>query len=611
MTARRNVFIALLAIAAGVIVFRLAQIQLVQGDVFADAARNNQIVLIPVSAPRGQIVDRRGSVLVRSRPSFVCALIPSEVRDVEATLRSLASVLEVDEAQLRKRLLHHRGITYTSFAEIETNEPYGPIILANNLSPAQTARLAESLSALPGVDLEEQPIRDYPLGESGAHLFGYVGAITESEYAAHKHQGYSPNDFIGKDGIEFTYERYLRGHVGGQQIEVNAAGEVVRALEPTEPIPGDTLVTTIDARLQRIVEKNLRAELSHWGAIKGRELAGAVVAIDPNDGGILAMASAPAFNPNDFATPLSPETFARYINDPLQPLYNRAIAAASPTGSTFKMISGSGAISAGVIEPNQILYDSGSWDCHGQKFTDVVSGGLGQTDFVHALAASSDGYFYQLGDRLGHDRLRYYALQFGLNAKLGIDLPGEYPGNWPTEEWTQRTYGKDYHLEPSDVCQLAIGQGAMQATPLQIVDALAVVLNGGILYRPRVVGAIRDPNGKIVKQFAPETIRHVDVSPESLREAKAGMDMVTEKIGTAYGFAIPGLPYGGKTGTAETGVGGSGSNTTWFIAYAPSDHPTIALAVYMERSGGYGATVAGPVAQHILADYFGKTLPPL
>jgi penicillin-binding protein 2 len=610
-TARLAAFIATLALALVAVVARLVQIQLEQGETFAAAASANQIQLIPISAPRGLIVDRNGVVMVRSRPSFVCALIPSEVDSIDTTLHDLAGVLHVDEAKLRRRLYHHLGVDYAGFDQLLAAEPNGPVILASDLTPAQTAQLAESESSIPGVDLEEQPVRNYPLAKIGAHVFGYVGAITEDEYRARKNQGYSPNDVVGKDGLEETYDRWLRGRLGGQQIEVNSAGVLVRRLKPVDPIPGNTLVTTIDVRLQRILDANLHAELELRGKQVGHPLAGAAVVIDPQTGGILAMASQPAYDPNDFATAISARKFDAYLNDPLQPLYNRAIGAASPTGSTFKMVTGSGAISSGVIGKDQILYDSGSWYCHGVTFRDIVSGGLGETDFIKALAASSDGYFYQLGDRLGHQRLRYYALQYGLAERLGIDLPGEYPGNWPTEEWVQRTYGKDYHLEPSDVCQLAIGQGSMQATPLQIADVLATVLNGGTLYRPHIVAEIRSPRGAVVKTFDHEIIRQVDVTDESLREVKAGMDLVTSPIGTGYGLAIPGLPFGGKSGTAETGVGGSGRNTTWFVAYAPSAHPTIAMAVYMEKTGGYGASVPGVVAQHTIADYFGKKLPPI
>jgi penicillin-binding protein 2 len=603
-------FVAVLAFALVAIVVRLADVQLVQGESFAAAARANQIQVIPVAAPRGLIVDRHGVVLVRSRPSFVCALIPSEVKDVDKVLSTLSDVLGIPVAKLQHRLLHHHDKNYENFDQVVTYEPYGPVILATDLTPVQTARLAEAQSDLPGVDMEEQPVRNYPYGKTGAHLFGYVGVIDQDEYQARKRMGYSPNDVTGKDGLENAYDRELHGRAGGEQVEVNASGALVRRLNSLDPVPGDTLRTTIDWRLQKIVEKNLAAQLAKWGRGRGERLSGAVVVIDPWSGGILALASMPEFDPNEFATPIDEKKYNRLLSDKLKPLYDRAIGAASPTGSTFKMVTGSGAISSGVIQPNQVLYDSGAWACHGVVFRDIAAGGLGTVGFVRALAASSDGYFYQLGYRLGNDRLRYYATQYGLGSKLGVDLPGEYPGNWPTEEWTQKTYGAGYHLEPSDACQLAIGQGAMQATPLQMANIVATVVNGGTLYKPHIVQEIRSPRGKVLRRDGGEVIRKVNVTAESLREVRAGMAQVTMPWGTAAGLAIDGLPYSGKTGTAET-EGGRGANTTWFVAYAPSDHPKIAMAVYMEKTGGYGASVAAPIAQHVIAEYFGKNIPPI
>jgi penicillin-binding protein 2 len=608
--ARIITFVALLVCALVTIVARLIQVQIVQGESYAAAARANQVQVIPVAAPRGLILDRHGTVLVRSRPSFVCALVPSEVGDIGKTLAMLSNVLNVPLAKLQRRLLHHHGKNYKNFDEVRTYEPAGPVILASDLSAAQTARLAESQSDLPGVDIEEQPVRNYPYAKIGAHLFGHVGVIDEDEYNARKRLGYSPNDVVGKDGLESAYDPWLHGRAGGEQVEVNASGEPVRRLKPLDPIPGDTLVTTIDWRLQKIAEKNLGAMLSKWGKARGRRLSGALVVLDPWTGGVLALVSMPAFDPNKFATPIDPTTYGSLLSDKLNPLYDRAIGAASPTGSTFKMVTGSGAISSGVIKPNQVLYDSGAWNCHGVLFRDIAAGGLGSTAFVRALAASSDGYFFQLGYRLGHERLRRYAREFGVGSRLGIDIPGEYAGNWPTEEWTQKTFGPGYHLEPSDVCQLAIGQGAMQATPLQMANITATVANGGTLYRPHVVAAIRSPRGRALKTFDHQIIRKVAVTAESLREVRAGMSKVTDPGGTGYGLAIDGLPFAGKTGTAET-EGGRGPNTTWFVAYAPSDHPKIALAIYVEKSGGYGASVAGPIAQHIFAEYFGRKIPPM
>jgi penicillin-binding protein 2 len=609
-TLRIITFVAVLLGCLLAIVGRLIQVQILQGDAFAAASRANQVQVIRVAAPRGLIRDRHGTVIVRSRPSFVCALVPSEIVDVDKTLATLSGVLRIPVVKLQHRLFHHHGKNYKTFDEVRTNEPNGPIILASDLTAAQTARLAEAQSDLPGIDIERQPVRNYPYGKMGAHLFGYVGVIDEDEYKARKGSGYSPNDVVGKDGLENVYDRWLHGRAGGEQVEVNASGALVRRLTPLDPVPGDTLVTTINWRLQQIVEKHLAAQLHKWGKVRGRQLAGAVVVLDPWTGGVLALASMPEFDPNKFATPIDLTTYGNLLSDKLSPLYNRAIGAASPTGSAFKMVTGSAAISSGVIKPHQVLYDSGAWNCHGVLFRDIAAGGLGSVEFVRALAASSDGYFYQLGYRLGHERLRHYATQYGVGSRLGIDLPGEYTGNWPTEEWTQRTFGAGYHLEPSDVCQLGIGQGAMQATPLQMANIVATVVNGGTLYRPHIVAEIRSPHGRILKRFDHEVIRKVDVTAESLREVRAGMAKVTDPGGTGYGLAIEGLRFAGKTGTAET-EGGHGPNTTWFVAYAPSDHPKIALAVYMEKTGGYGATIAAPVAQHIIAEYFGRNIPPI
>ncbi|MDQ6826883.1 MAG: penicillin-binding protein 2 [Candidatus Eremiobacteraeota bacterium] len=598
---RIGCFITCIALAVVGIVARLFWVQIIHGQEFRQAARANQIRLIPIAAPRGTMFDRSGTVLVRNRPSFVVALIPSDVYDLDSELRELSKTIFVPEAALRKQVFHHRGINYRNFEQLQTYEPYGPVILARDLSVAQMARLAEKQSRLSGVDLEAQPVRNYPMNTFGSHVFGYVGQITETEYKALRRRGYSPNDVVGKDGLEATYDSYLRGIAGGEQVEVDAQGQVFRHLGKRASVPGNSLVLTIDARLQTIAERALQNEVKVWG--HGRRLSGAVVVEDPYTGGILAMASYPNFNPNDFATGIKPAKFAYYILDPWRPLYNRAIGAATPTGSTFKLVTGSGALSAPVVRVREVVYDSGAWNCHGALFRDLAAGGLGPTTFIRALAASSDGYFYQMAYRLGHQRLRFYALQYGLNAKLGIDLPGEYEGNWPTNAWSLKVTGLP--LEPSDVCILGIGQGAMQATPLQMANIVSTVVNGGTLYRPHLLRAIRDPRGRIIERFRSQIIRHVRVTKAALQAVRAGMAQVTDPGGTAYGLAIEGLPLGGKTGTVETD-GGSGSNTTWFVAYAPADRPKLAMAVYMEKSGGYGAQVAAPIARQILVEYFHK-----
>ncbi|HEX4012616.1 MAG TPA: penicillin-binding protein 2 [Candidatus Cybelea sp.] len=599
---RMVAFCAILVLALGGLIGRLVVLQLVDGQRYRAAAAANQIRLIPVAAPRGMIYDRHGAIMARSSPSFVVGLIPSEVRDARAELATLSQLVGVDDATLWERLLHHRGVEYRSFAEVEAYEPYGPVVLAANLPVATVARLSEVLADLPGVDLEVQPIRDYPQGPVASHLIGYVGAITQEEYERRKHQGYTPNDVIGKDGLEFAYDRYLRGVPGGQRVVVDATGAVVSAIKlgSKPPIAGDALITNVDWRLQRIAESALAAGLRASG--HGRRLSGAVVAEDPWTGGILALASYPNYNPNDFAANRW-KRVAYDLTDSSQPLFDRAIAAATPTGSTFKMVTGSAALTEGVVKVDQIVDDTGGWDCGGYYARDIAAGGLGNTTFVPALAASSDGYFFRLAWWLGNARLRKYALAFGLDSKTGIDLPGENEGNWPTNAWEMRAFGVP--MEPSDACFLGIGQGAMQATPLQMDNVASAVINGGTLYKPQIVHEIRGPDGGVVQRFSPQIIRQVPVTDAALAAVREGMAKVTDPGGTAYGLAIDGLPFSGKTGTVET-AGGNGPNTTWFIAWAPTAHPKLTLAVFVDRSGGYGATVAAPIAREILVKYFNK-----
>lgn len=594
-------FVAITLLALLVVLVRLVQVQLVHGEEYRAAAQANQIRLIPVAAPRGLIYDRSGLVVVRSRPEFVVALIPSLVKDVDAELTTVAQTIGVPVADLRRQLLHHHGVNYKNFDEVAAYEPYGPVILAQDIPVAKVSRLSELLNDLPGVDVEVQAVRNYPYGSMGSAVFGYVGQITPDEFKRLRAQGYSLNDVVGKDGIEYTYDKYLRGQPGGQRIVVDSQSQVVPSvkLPPKQPVPGDKIVLNVDWRLQEIADQALADGVRAWTGGK-RRLGAAVAILDPWSGRVLALASYPSFDPNAFASD-DYKKIARYLLDPMDPLFDRAIAAATPTGSTFKMITGSAALTSGVVKLNENVYDSGAWNCYGAEFEDIAAGGIGNTTFIHALAASSDGYFYQMGWRLGNDRLRKFAQYYGIGQKTGIDLPGEFAGNYPTNAWMLKVAGVP--LEPSDVCSLAIGQGALEATPLQMANVESAVVNGGTLYKPQVVAQIRDPQGRIVKTFTPQVIRHVPVTPESLKAVRAGMDQVTEPWGTAYGLKIAGLPYGGKTGTAET-ANGSGANTTWFVAYAPANHAKLAMAVFVDRSGGYGASVAAPIAREIMVKYF-------
>jgi len=595
-------FVVCLFIALVVLIVRLIQVQIVHGEEYRAAAQANQIRLIPVAAPRGLIFDRNGKAVVRSRPSFVVAVIPSVVKDPKSELQTIAQTIGVPFPKLWKTLFHHHGVNYTSFDQIAVYEPYGPVILAEDLPVAKVARLSEILTDLPGVDLEVQAHRNYPYHGYGSAVFGYVGQITPEEYKSLRSKGYSPNDVVGKDGIEYVYDQYLRGQPGGQRVVVDAAGQVVPDVKmpSRRPISGDSIHLNIDWRLQAITEAALAHGIQSWAG--KRKVGGAVAILDPWSGAVLALASYPNYDPNDFADN-NWKKVAYDLTDASQPLFNRAISAATPTGSTFKMVTGSAALTERVVRVNENVYDSGYWNCYGAEFRDIAAGGLGNTAFVRALAASSDGYFYQMGYRLGNQRLRKYALLFGLGSKSGIDLPGEYEGLFADNAYMLKVAGLP--LEPADVCSLAIGQGPMEATPLQMANIVSAVVNDGTLYRPRVLAEVRDPYGKLIKTNPPQIIRHVPVTHEALAAVRQGMSEVTDPGGTAYGLAIDGLPFGGKTGTAET-AGGSGPNTTWFVAYAPVAHPKLAMAVFVDRSGGYGAQVAAPIAREIMVKYFNK-----
>ncbi|MDE2572479.1 MAG: penicillin-binding protein 2 [bacterium] len=601
-------FVAIIAAIVVALVWRLIQVQLVHGAEYEAAARANQIRQIEIAAPRGLVYDRHGTVIARSRPSFVLAVIPSQVSDSKATIAKLAALIGRPPSELWQRLLHHRGVNYRSFDELQVYEPYGPVILARELRPDQVARLVEGSEDLPGIDVEVQPVRDYPYGGEASHLLGHVGQISEEEYQHLKHMGYSPNDVIGKDGLESVYDRYLRGKPGGKRVVVDAQGKVVRDIGYADPKPGDSIVTSLDWKLQSYLETAMKRELARQGKLAGRRLAGAAVAVDPNTGGVLALVSMPNYDPNAFSDGISAKQYTAYVTDRLRPLYDRAIGAATATGSTFKPLVAAGALASHVITADQIFYDGGRYACHGAVFHGFENEALGSINMYQAIAASDDVYFYHLGDLLGHQRLAYWAHQFGLAEKTGVDLPGEYEGNWPTNAWMMKVYGLP--MEPSDSCILAIGQGAMEATPIQMANAVAAIANGGTLWRPHVVTQIRNGQGKVVRTNEPTAIRHLSIPPQDLAVVRKGMSMVTGAGGTAFGLTIPGLAYGGKTGTVETD-GGNGPNTTWFECFAPVDHPRVAIAVYMERTGGYGSTVAAPVAAYALAKYFGKKPPAL
>jgi penicillin-binding protein 2 len=605
---RRRV-IAFAVVVTGMLVvlgWRLADTQIVHGRYYEYLANLNQTRTIPVAAPRGLLYDRNGIVIARNRPSFVVQIVPMQLRDPEGELQELSRIIGVPEATLWRRLLYQNGVTYRSFDELAAAVPLGPVTVVEDLSTATVGRFAERADQLPGMSVELVPVRDYPHGTTASHAIGYVGQISQAEYEAEKSRGYTPNDTVGEDGIEMTYDGLLRGQRGGRLIKVNAAGEAVADVGEFAAVPGNNLDLTLDWPLQRAAEAAVAAQIRLIASRIGGRVGGSAIVEDPNTGAILALVSQPNFDPDDFAAGISAKRYFGYLHDPLLPLFDRAISGAYPTGSTFKMITSSAALQSGVLTPDSTRYCGGAYDLNGYIFNDDTAGGHGTLSIRTAIARSCDVFFYQVGDEIGIDRLDKYAAAYGIGSKTGIDLPGETNGTLPTPAWKRRVVKDDWYS--GDTVDLSIGQGFLEASPIQMLQVVSAVANGGTLYVPYFVADARDVHGRIVRRFGSVARSQVPVSPENLQVIREGMlGTIEDPYGTAHNVDIVGFHYAGKTGTAEnfpTVDNPQGRNHAWFVCFAPYDNPKIAVVVFMDQSGGFGAVNAAPVAQAIIAAYF-------
>jgi penicillin-binding protein 2 len=604
---RRTAAFAIVIVAIfAVLVWRLADTQLVNGKHYAYLADLNQLRTIPVSAPRGLLYDRNGIVIARNRPSFVVQVVPMQVRDPQAEMAELARIVGKPEAALWRRLLHQNGVAYQSFDALASAIPLGPINVIEDLSTATVGRFAERADRLPGMSVQLLPVREYPNGTAASHAIGYVGQISQSQYEALKSQGYGPNDTVGEDGLEMTYDALLRGTRGGREIKVDSAGEAVASVGEYAAVPGNDLDLTLDWPLQKAAESAMAAQIKLIAAQIGHRVGGSAIVEDPNTGAVLALVSQPNFDPNDFAAGISEKRYEQYLHDPLLPLFDRAISGAYPTGSAFKMITSSAALQSGVLTPDSTRYCGGVFDLNGFLFNDDMPGGHGTLSVRDAIARSCDVFFWQVGNELGIARLDKYAAAFGIGSKTGIDLPGETSGTLPTPAWKKRVVKDDWYA--GDTADLSIGQGFLEASPVQMLAVVSAVANGGTLYAPYFVSDVRDARGKIVKRFEPKPRAQVPVSPENLAVVREGMlGTIESPYGTAHNVYIPGFHYAGKTGTAEnspTVDNPEGRNHAWFVCFAPYDRPRIAVVVFMDQSGGFGAVSAAPVAQAIVAAYF-------
>lgn len=573
---------------------RLFYLQVVEGDEYRRLSAINSIRLQKVNPTRGLIFDRAGRLLVDNRPAFELRIILKDAKPVEQTVARLSQYIGVPASELMETIARHKGLP-----------SYKPILLKNDIGRDALAAVEVHRYDLPGVVVNVQPIRHYIENDRAAHLIGYLSEISAKELSRDRYAGYDVGEFIGKFGVEKTFETYLRGGRGGRQVEVNARGQVVRVLKTVPAQPGHNVYLTIPATLQK------KAEMLLNGA------PGAIVAMDPNNGDILALASSPSFDPNTFVEGMSHEQWQALVGNPFRPLENKAVHAEYPPASVYKIIAAMAGIEEGVIDENFSVFCPGNYKLGNRVFRCWKKWGHGQVDLAKALAESCDVYFYQTGQQLGVDRLAWYARACGLGETTGIDIQNESAGLVPTVAWKRRRFGQQWH--GGETLSVAIGQGFNLVTPLQMVVMTAAVANGGMRYAPQIVKSVQTAEGDTVFQSAPRMTGRLPVSDTTLAKVRQGLhEVVHGRSGTARIARMDGVNISGKTGTAQvfsrkTGETQKGEDTpahlkdhAWFVAYAPSEAPRIAVAVIVEH-GEHGSSAAAPLARELIKAYLIET----
>lgn len=571
------------------LIARLVVLQLVQGERYTFLSENNRVRIKRVPGTRGMIFDREGQLLVDSRPSFDLIFTPEDADDASETLRRLARYLGRDEKEL--------------LASVEGSKErlaFEELALGKDVDWPTVVAVETHQLDLPGITLRVRPRRNYADGPSGAHVLGYLGEIGTKQLKTLKDQGYALGDEIGQYGLERRWDGFLRGQSGGQQVEVDALGRRVRVLHEVADVPGYTVRLTLDRELQETA----------YAALQGKE--GTIVALDVNSGAVLAMVSTPAFNPNQFARGIKADEWRALIKDQLRPLSNRATQGQYPPGSTFKIVMSIAGLEEGVLQPENRISDPGFYYFGNRAFRDWKKDGHGAVDLHRAIVESCDVYFYQLGPRLGIDAIAKWARALGLGEKTGIALDDEKGGTVPDSEWKVKRFHQPWY--PGETVSVAIGQGYLTVTPLQMANMMAVVANGGTLYRPWIVSRVESVTGALIRQFGPEKIRHTEIKPDTLERVRNGLaDVVKTPAGTGGAARSNLVDIAGKTGTAQV-VEMKGAyikseqlayfnrDHAWFVSYAPVQNPQIAVAVLIEH-GGHGGSVAAPMAKKVIEKF--------
>lgn len=573
------------------IFIRLWSLQVIKGTDLRRLSENNCIRLRENPADRGIIFDQKGRILAHNRPSYEVYLIPEDLKMNPGVVHEVAKLLNILPEEIEEKLRAQKR-----------RAPFKPVKIKSDINWNELVRLESNRIHHPGLFVDVRPRRAYDHGELASHLIGYLGEIDENELKQAKEATYRMGTLIGKYGVEYRWEDVLRGVDGGRQIEVDALGREIRPLGTVEPSPGNNLYLTIDLDLQKIAEEAYQ------------DKSGALIAMDPKTGRILAMVSKPSFPPDIFARNILPEEWKSLVENPHHPLQNKGIQGQYPAGSVFKIITAIAGLESGMITPDTQFFCTGAFHYGNRDFRCWKEGGHGAISLHRAIVESCDIYFYQVGLKVGVDLIAHYANEFGLGQVTGISLPHEKSGTVPSSSWKKKRFGAPWYS--GETLSFSVGQGYLNTTPLQLLMLISGVANGGKLFLPQVVDKVEDIYGNKLKEYPPVELRRVNVSEKTLRIVQEALrGAVNDPHGTGWNCQLKDVKVAGKTGTAqvvrlpENFKKGDMNRMplkfrdhAWFVAYAPFEDPKISVAVLVEH-GGFGASAAAPIAKKVIAKY--------
>jgi len=587
---------SLVLIAFALLFARFVWLQVIQHDYYQTRAEDNRISLVPILPNRGLIIDRNGTVLAHNYSAYTLEITPQKAGDLEKTIDGLEQIIDI-QAKDRKRF---RKL-------LEESRNFESLPIRTRLSDEEVAKFIAHRYRFPGVDIKARLFRQYPYNESASHLLGYIGRITDRDIEAIEKKdledNYRGTEHFGKSGLEQRYEFELHGQTGFEQVEVDSSGRAVRVLSRIAPVAGNNLTLTIDANLQEVAEQA-------FGARRG-----ALVAIEPSTGGILALVSMPGFDPNLFVDGIDSQNWDALNNSIDKPMINRALNGTYPPGSTFKPYMALAALELGKRTPAQTIYDPGYFNFGGHVFHDDKKGGHGTVDMYKSIVASCDTYYYMLANDLGIDHIAAFMHRLGFGTATGIDIDGESKGVLPSQEWKREHFKRadQQRWYAGETISIGIGQGYNAYTPIQMAQAVATLANDGVMYRPHIVKFVTDTKTGAATPIEPKPLRTLTFKPGHLEVIKQAMIGVNKEGTGSRAFAGTEYVSAGKTGTAqvyslrgekytEGHVKERLRDHALFIAFAPADQPKIALAVLVEN-GGFGAQAAAPIARQVL-DYY-------